>query len=139
MLELGSLSRIRDTYRCCDNPIDVSNIKNLSVNASNLWVATLKLDGNGSISKIRSHSEICNCSDKSDRGSNVVENSVSSRNCEAQPDENKGRSSHDTGDSPVPVRSTNSKIDIAGSWVGENIRICFQSTAVTLDLLERMD
>ena len=61
-------------------PIDVANVENLTsstTGSTNLAVVADKLNYDGDLTKVGTHSEICDSCDQGDSGGDVVEETVS--------------------------------------------------------------
>lgn len=122
----------RNTHRSGNKPVDVSDVEDLTVHASNQWVASLELDGDWSVSKVGCHGEVGNRGNKGDTGGDVVEDTSVARNSEAQTHEGEGRDSHDSGDSPVPVRSMSGDVDVGHSSVKACVGVGIQGIVCSL-------
>ena len=127
------------TNRCRNKPIDVSDVEDLTVDTSNFRIAALELDGNRSISQVGCHCEISNGCDESDRGSDVVEDTVATRNSEAQSYESKCRRSHDGGDSPIPIRPMGSDVDFRRCRIVKGIGVRAQRVIGSLRNTRHLD
>jgi len=125
-------SRGGNTHRSRDKPIDVSHVENLTIQASNHRTVSLKLDQDRSVSQVGCHGKVGNRSNKGDTGCDVVEDTSVARNSEAQPYENEGGDCHDSGYSPVPVRSMSSDVDVGRSSIEGPIAVDLQGVVCSL-------
>lgn len=114
------------TYWCCDHPIDVADVEDLTVDSFDLGVSSLELDWDGGIPKVGSHCEVRNGSNKTYSSSDVVEDPVLPWLGEAGTHEAKGTHRHNSSDSPVNVGSASGDVDVGGSRVVELVGIGVQ-------------
>jgi hypothetical protein len=104
----GSQHQVEKKERGSDEPIDVADVEDLTVDAANLGhIGSLELDIDRGPAKVGSHREVGDSGDHSDGSSHVVEDTVLTRLGHTETQEDKGRSSHDGADSPVPVGTAN--------------------------------
>lgn len=84
-----------------DDPVDVSNIKDLSQVATDLGVGSLELDLDGSPAEVRAHGEVGNRGNQGDGSGDVVEEALRAWLGEGQTHEDSSRHHHHCGDSEV--------------------------------------
>lgn len=68
--------QVHEKQRGSDDPVDVSDVVDLTEVAANLGVAALELDGDGGPTQVGGHGEVGNGSDHGDAGGDVVENTI---------------------------------------------------------------
>lgn len=129
-------------------PVDVADIEDFAVlvvgGAGNLGIASLELDGDGSLTEVGAHGEICDGSDQSDCSGDVVEDTVVAGPGEGQANDDEGCDGHDGSDRleelakrdmvkgmvayPVPIRTTDGDtnggglpIDAMGRWMSVDV------------------
>jgi hypothetical protein len=109
----GGQHQVEKKERGGDEPIDVADVEDLTVDTANLrHVGSLELDIDGGPAKVGGHGEVGNSGDHSNGSSHVVEDTVLARLGHTETQEDKGRSSHDGADSPVPVGTANGDGDV---------------------------
>ena len=119
----SSQHQIEEKQRGSDEPIDVADIKDLTVHTADLrHVGSGKLDIDRGPAEVGSHGEVGNSGDHGDGSSDVVEDTVLARFGHTQTQEDEGASSHDSADSPVPVGTANG--DGNGSSLAINLVGC---------------
>lgn len=117
---------MRRTYRSRDKPINISDVEDLTEQASNFRIASLELNNDGSVAQVGSHGEVCDGSDECYGSSDVVEDAISARNTEAQSHKDESAESHNGCDSPIPVGAMSGDVDVRGHWVIKDVGICVQ-------------
>jgi hypothetical protein len=104
----GGQHQVEKKERGSDEPIDVADIEDLTVDTANLsHVGSLELNIDGGPAEVGSHGEVGDSSDHGNGSSNVVEDAVLTGLGHTETQEDEGRSSHDGADSPVPVGTAN--------------------------------
>lgn len=94
---------IHKKERSGDDPIDVSDVVDLTVDSANLGVVAQELDVDWGPSQVRAHGEVCNGSDHGHRCGDVVEDTVLARLGLSKTSERKSGNSHHSADCPVPI------------------------------------
>jgi len=104
----GSQHQVKKKERSGDEPIDVADIEDFTVDTANLsHVGSAELNIDRGPAEVGSHREVGDSSDHGDRSSHIVENTVLAGLGHAETQEDKGTGSHDGADSPVPVGTAN--------------------------------
>jgi hypothetical protein len=110
----GGQHQVEEKQRGSDEPIDVADVEDLTVDTANLsHVGSAELNIDGGPAKVGSHGKVGNSGDHSDGSSHVVEDTVLTGLGHTETQEDKGRSGHDGADSPVPVGTANGDGDIS--------------------------
>jgi len=110
----GGQHQVEKKERSGDEPIDVADIEDLTVDTANLsHVGSAELNIDRGPAEVGSHREVGDSSDHSDGSSDVVEDTVLTGLSHAETQEDKGRGSHDSADSPVPVGTANGDGDVS--------------------------
>lgn len=97
--------RARSRYK--NSPIDVAHVEeraSFTSQTSNTCTVTDKLNENWSLAEVGSHGEVGNGGDQSDRGCDVVEDTLSTRLAKGETDEGQGCHTHNCADSKVPEK-----------------------------------
>lgn len=71
------------TYWCSDDPIDVSDVENLTEYSADPRIRAPELNWNGSIAQVGSHGKVRNGGSHSNGCSNVMKNTITSGNRKA--------------------------------------------------------
>lgn len=79
-------------------PINVPDVEDVTIEASDLGVGAHEFDFNRSPAEIGTHGEVCDRGDKCDGRGDVVEDTVSARLRETQANEGEGSNGHDGSD-----------------------------------------
>jgi len=78
--ETSSEQNVQQKKRSSDDPVNVSNIEDLTVVTANLRVAAVEFNTNRSVTQVRGHGEVSNGGGKGNGGSDVVEDTSASVN-----------------------------------------------------------
>lgn len=97
--ETSGEKEIQEQKRCSDDPVDVTDVEDLTVETSDLWVGADKLDSNGSPAKVTGHAEVGDGSSHGDSGCDVVEETVLARLCGTETEKDEGCGDHGGADS----------------------------------------
>ena len=126
--ETGGEQQIEEEQRRCDEPVDVTNVEDLSVQASNLGIRADELDSRGCPADVGCHAEVGDRGDHGDTGGNVVEDAVFAGLCVGEAEEGDGGCGHGGADGPVEVGAADGNgylscpasiaDDVAGVWRG---------------------
>jgi hypothetical protein len=104
----GGQHQVEKKERGSDEPIDVADIEDLTVDTANLSHArTAELNIDGGPAEVGGHGEVGDSGDHGNGSSDVVEDTVLAGLGHTETQEDKGRSGHDGADSPVPVGTAN--------------------------------
>lgn len=95
--------QVHEKKRGGDEPIDVANIEDFAIHATDTISGADELDIDWRPAEIRGHGEVCDRGDHRDSGGDVVEETVGTRLRRRQTDEGEGSAGHHGGDRPVPV------------------------------------
>jgi len=110
----GGQHQVKKKERGGDEPIDVADVEDLTVDTANLsHVGSAELNIDRGPAEVGSHREVGNSSDHGDGSSDVVEDTVLAGLGHAETQEDKGRGGHDGADSPVPVGTANGDGDVS--------------------------
>ena len=71
--------KIQEQKRCCQEPVDVSDVEDLSHVAMNFGAGALELNLNSGPAKVGAHAEVGDARNQGDARSDVVEQAVRSR------------------------------------------------------------
>lgn len=115
--ETGCQEQIEEKQWCCDEPVDVSNIEDLTgatAKTADLGVVANKLDQDGSLTKSGAHREVGNTCYQGDTGGDVVEKTICSRLGKRVSHESQGEETHDGADGEVPITTTDGDGDGLG-------------------------
>jgi len=115
-----------------DEPVDVANVEDLTVQASNDTTTDIanELNADWGPAKVRTHGEIGDGGDHGNTSSNVVEKTVLAWLGPGKTDEGESCDGHDGADSPVPVGTVGGDGNVGGLVV---LSIAFQSVSMTDD------
>jgi len=122
----GGEEQVEKQERSGDEPVDVTDVEDLAVDASNDTAAN-EFDIDWSPSEVGAHGEIGDGSDHGDTSGDVVEDTVLTRLGQRKADEGEGSHSHDCAHSPVPVRAVGgdcSDSSLAVLGVGYRVSVC---------------
>lgn len=107
--------QVEEKQRGGDEPIDVADIEDLTVDTANLSHArSLEFNIDRGPAEVGSHGEVGNSGDHSDGSSDVVKNTVLARLGHAETQEDEGRGGHDSAHSPVPIGTADGDGDVRG-------------------------
>lgn len=95
--------QVEKQERSSDEPVDVADVEDLTVDTTNFRVVSLEFDVDGGPAEVGGHREVGDSSDHGDGSSDVVEDTVLARLGDTETQEDKGGHGHDCTDSPVPV------------------------------------
>ena len=104
--------KVHEQQWCSNEPIDVSDVEDLAVLATDYWVGASKLDRYGREAKVRCHGEVRNRRDHKKTSRDVVENAVGGRLGQGVTEDSDPANGHHGGDSPIPVATANGNSNV---------------------------
>jgi hypothetical protein len=113
----GGEQKISQEKRSRNEPIDVADVVDGTVSATNNGVAALVLDANGSESEVGTHGEVGNGSDKDNSSGDVVEDAVAARLALTEADEDEAGDGHGRAYGEIEVRAMGGDGDVSGAAV----------------------
>jgi len=126
--ETSSQQQVQQQQRRRDEPINVTDIEDLTVQACDLGVAADELNGSWCPANVGSHAEVGDGGDHGDTGGDVVEDAVLARLGVGETEEGDGGGGHGGADGPVEVGAADGDRNccisagiadgVAGVWMG---------------------
>ena len=104
--------KVHEKQRSSDDPVDVSNVEDLAIVASNKVALTMEFNHDRSPAQVGTHGEVCYGGDHGDRGGDIVENTICSWLSQSEADEDHGGNYHDSADGIVPVGTMRGDVDL---------------------------
>ena len=113
----GGQEQVEEQQRSGDEPVNVADIEDVAVGATDDRVVAGKFNGDGSPSEVGAHGEVGDRGNHGDAGGDVVEDTVLAGLGETQADEGEGGRGHDCADGPVPVGTVSGDGDVSGGAI----------------------
>lgn len=127
--------QIHKQQRGSDEPVDVPNIEDLTVNTADLGVAAAELNVDRGPAKVGSHGEVGNGGGHGNSGSDVMENTMLTRLGNSKTGEDEGRQGHDSSHCPVPVGAADGDGDVSALAV-DSVAIDAQGVVSTYEIVQ---
>lgn len=128
----GGQQEIHQEERSGDEPVDVADVEDLTVDTADNGVVAHELNIDRGPTKVGGHGEVGDSGDHGNGSGDVVEDTVLARLGDTQTKEDEGASSHDSADSPVPVRTADGDGNVDGLAV-DSVACRFGKRAVHSD------